>query len=59
MKMEQISHWIIELNRSNHTAFAIFTVIVMVGLGCLLAGLLEIILSVIGIKADKKEDLPQ
>lgn len=57
--MEQISHWIIELNRSHHTAFAIFTVIVMAGLGCLLAGLLEIILSAIGIKTDEKGDLPQ
>ncbi len=59
MKMEQVSRWIIELNRSNHTAFAIFTVIVMVGLGCLFAGLLEIIFSVIGIRADKRRDLPR
>ncbi len=59
MNMEHVSHWIIELNRSNHTAFAILTVIVMVGLGCLLAGLLDIVFSVIGIKADKRQDLPK
>jgi hypothetical protein len=53
--MEQLSNLLVELNRSNHTGFAILTVLTMVGLGGFIAGVIELIFSLIGIKADKQE----
>lgn len=49
--MEQLSNLIVELNKSYHTAFAIFTVCIMVGLGGLFAGVMELIFTLIGIKS--------
>ncbi len=54
--MEQFINLLIELNRSDHTAFAILTVVVMVGLGGAIAGLIEMIFSVVEIKSDKPEN---
>ncbi len=52
--MEQVYHWLVELNRSRHTEFAIVTVLIMVGLGVVIAGTIELIFRVLGIKADAR-----
>lgn len=51
--MEQLGNWIVELNRSHHTGFAILTVLTMVGLGGGIAGVIELFFALIGVRADK------
>jgi hypothetical protein len=53
--MEQFSNWLVELNRSHHTGFAVLTVLTMVGFGGFIAGVIELIFALIGIRADKPE----
>jgi len=51
--MDKLINWITELNRSNHTGFALLTVITMVALGAFIAGLIELIFSALGISWDR------
>ncbi len=53
--MEQWLAWLVDLNRSHHTGFALLTVATMIGFGGLIAGVIELILAVVGITADKPE----
>lgn len=53
--MEQLINWIVALNRSHHTGFAVLTVFTMIGFGCIVAFLIELIFMAIGIRADKPE----
>jgi len=53
--MEQLIIWIVELNRSHHTGFAALTVFTMIGFGCFVALLIELVFMAIGIRTDKFE----
>lgn len=53
--MEHLINWIVELNGSHHTGFAMLTVLTMVGFGVFLACLIELGFMAIGIRADKPE----
>jgi len=46
-------NWITELNRSNHTGFALLTVLTMLGFGGLIACLIELIFAALGIRWDR------
>ncbi|MBF0559684.1 MAG: hypothetical protein HQL08_12990 [Nitrospirae bacterium] len=43
--MVQLINWITEINRSNHTGFAVLTVMTMLVFGGFIAGLIELQLS--------------
>jgi len=47
--MDHLINWIVELNRSNHTGFAVLTVLTMLGLGGSIACLIELVFMAIGI----------
>jgi len=51
--MERLINWITELNRSNHTGFALLTVITMLGFGGFIACLIELIFAALGIRWDR------
>jgi hypothetical protein len=52
--MDHLVNWIVELNKSRHTEFAVLTVLTMLGLGGSIACLIELIFMAIGIKTGKK-----
>jgi hypothetical protein len=51
--MDRLINWITDLNRSNHTGFALLTVMTMVSFGGLIAGLIELIFAALGIRWDR------
>ena len=51
--MEQLMRWIVELNMSHHVEFAILTVLTMLGMGIILASLIELLFIVIGVRSKK------
>jgi len=53
--MEHLINWIVALNRSHHTGFAMLTVLTMVGFGVFIACLIELGFMAIGIRPDKPE----
>jgi hypothetical protein len=48
--MEHLMRWIVELNTSHHTAYAIVTVITMTGMGCVLASVIELLFVLLGVR---------
>jgi hypothetical protein len=51
--MELLISWMTELNRSNHTGFAVLTVLTMIGFGGFIASLIELIFAALGIRWDR------
>lgn len=51
--MEAISQWLAELNRNNHAAFAFVTVAATASVGVLIAVIMELLLKLVGMKANK------
>jgi hypothetical protein len=53
--MEQVIRWITELNRSNHTAFAVLTVLTMAGFGVFVACLIGCVLHAVDTRTSRPE----
>ncbi|MCG6551961.1 MAG: hypothetical protein L7F77_06510 [Candidatus Magnetominusculus sp. LBB02] len=53
--MENLLTWITELNKTDHTAFAILTVVTMSGIGVVIGSSIELIFKILGIKTNKIE----
>jgi hypothetical protein len=53
--MEGIINWVVELNKSNHSGFAILTVATMAVVGIFIAVLAELVFKGLGIKTEKIE----
>ncbi|MEO5361311.1 MAG: hypothetical protein H7843_12845 [Nitrospirota bacterium] len=53
--MENLFAWITELNKTDHTAFAILTVVTMSGIGLVIGSTIELFFKVLGIKTNKIE----
>ena len=53
--MENLINWIVELNKSNHTGFAVLTVVTMLGLGASIACLIELIFMATRIRTGKEQ----
>ncbi|MBF0556426.1 MAG: hypothetical protein HQK96_18060 [Nitrospirae bacterium] len=53
--MENLFAWITELNKTDHTGFAILTVVTMSGLGVVLGSTIELFFRILGIKTTKIE----
>lgn len=51
--MEAISQWLAELNRNNHAAFAFVTVVATASAGVLIAVIMELLINLVGMKANK------
>jgi hypothetical protein len=53
--MKAFMDWLVELNTNHHAAFAVVTVAVMVCLGLVIGGLIELVFKALGIKYNKIE----
>jgi len=53
--MEVIDQWLFNLNRNSHIWYGVVTVITMSGLGVLIAGAIEVIFKIVGIKGERIE----
>ncbi len=53
--MDSIINWVVELNRTNHVGFGLFTVGTMAGIGIFIAALAELVFAALGIRSDKIE----
>ena len=53
--MEQLMHWIVDLNLSHHLEFAILTVLTMVGMGVVLSSFIELLFIVVGMRSRRSK----
>jgi hypothetical protein len=53
--MENISQWLVELNKGSHIWFGVLTVITMSGMGVIIAAAIEVIFKFVGVKGERIE----
>ena len=53
--MEQLMHWIVDLNLSHHLEFTILTVLTMVGMGVVLSSFIELLFIVVGMRSRRSK----
>jgi hypothetical protein len=53
--MENLLAWVTELNKVDHTGFAILTVVTMSGIGLVIGSTIELIFKILGVKTNKIE----
>jgi hypothetical protein len=53
--MESVNPWLVELNRNSHIWFGVVTVLVMSGLGVLIAATIEVLFKFLGVRGERIE----